>query len=197
MKYAEFLQKTSLTKEELIGFAYGRTIEDCPADCTSRLPTPPMLMLDRIVSISRDPANRFIIGERDINVDDWFFNCHFLNDPVQPGCLGVDAVWQLLGFYCIANGALGSGRALGCKEIDFFGQIRPHNKVVRYEVNIRRYLQSPVNATGLVIGSAKVLVDGQHIYDIKDAKVGTFLNIRYENYPFIGPNSIGGTVKEG
>ena len=74
-----------------------------------------------------------------MRLDDWFFQCHFTRDPVQPGCLGVDAVWQLLGFYCVWAGALGSGRALGSGEIEFFGQIRPHDRLVRYEIDVRRY----------------------------------------------------------
>jgi 3-hydroxyacyl-[acyl-carrier protein] dehydratase/trans-2-decenoyl-[acyl-carrier protein] isomerase len=191
MKYQDFLQKTAYTQQELLGLSH-RTLQsdDFPKDI-GYPPAPPMLMLDRITELSRDPNNRRIVGERDIRLDDWFFQCHFIGDPVQPGCLGVDAVWQLLGFYCVASGALGTGRALGCKEVSFFGQIRPHNKLVRYEIEIRRYQCLPSTLTAVVIGSAKVFVDGEHIYDIRDAKVGTFPGIRYTNYPFAGPNSVG------
>ncbi len=190
MKYSQFLQKTSFNQAELLGLAHGSLQgEDFPSDL-GRLPTPPMLMIDRIINISRDPAARKIVAEQDVRLDAWFFQCHFLSDPVQPGCLGVDAVWQLLGFYCVASGALGTGRALGSKEIGFFGQIRPHNKIVRYEIDIRKYQQfSTGNA--MIVGSAKVFVDGEHIYDIRDAKVGTFDKIRYDNYPFANPNAIG------
>jgi len=191
MKYTDFLQKTSFTHQEILGFSYGTAIEDGPEDLL-RLPAPPMLMIDRVVELCRDANHRLIIGEQDIRQDHWFFHSHFLKDPVQPGCLGLDAIWQLLGFYCLANGAEGVGRALGCKEVSFFGQIRPANKLVRYEVTVRRYQQIPSSQTAMVIGSAKVFVDGEHVYDITDAKVGTFRNIRYANYPFPGPNAIGG-----
>src|SRR5258708_13824186 len=98
-----------------------------------------MLMIDRIVAIEADGARGRIVAERDVDPSDWFFHCHFRGDPVQPGCLGVDAVWQLVGLYCSAAGAPGSGRALGCKEVEFAGQIRPYDKVVRYELDIRRF----------------------------------------------------------
>jgi len=191
MKYSDFLQKTSLTKEELLCHAYGRWEGEIPQDIAS-LPAPPLLMFDRVVSISRDPQKRQIIAEADVKIDDWFFHCHFRNDPVQPGCLGVDAVWQLLGLYCTACGSQGTGRALGAKEISFSGQIRPHNKRVRYEVNIRRYQTISQTNTALILGSAKVFVDGQPIYDIQDAKVGTFRDIQYTTYPLMGPNAVGG-----
>lgn len=193
MKYADFLQKTSFSYEELLGISYGTLIEDLVED-VPRLPAPPMLMIDRVLELSRDPKQRRIVAEQDVRLDAWFFHCHFLGDPVQPGCLGLDAVWQLLGFYCLASGAIGTGRALGSKEVSFFGQIRPHNKVVRYEIDIRRYQASPSAKTGVVIGTAKVFVDNEHIYDIRDAMVGTFHGIRYKNYPFEGPNCIGKTV---
>lgn len=191
MKYTDILKKNSFSKEELLAFAYGTLCQDIPED-TGRLPLPPMLMIDRITTLSREPNNAFLIAERDIRLDDWFFHCHFLGDPVQPGCLGVDAVWQLLGFFCVVSGAQGTGRALGCKEVNFFGQIRPHNGIVRYEVEIRRYQTKPSDRTAVVIGSGKVFVDNEQIYEIKDAKVGTFNGIKYRNYPFPGPNSKGG-----
>ncbi len=193
MKYQDFIQKTSYTQAELIGLSYGTLQEDFP-DTALRLPMPPMLMVDRVLEISRDPQSRRIIAEQDVKLDAWFFHCHFVGDPVQPGCLGLDAIWQLLGLYCVASGALGTGRALGCKEVRFSGQIRPHNKVVRYEVDIRRYQCLPSTKTAVAIGTARVYVDGEHIYDIRDATVGTFHGIRYANYPFEGPNSIGKTV---
>jgi 3-hydroxyacyl-[acyl-carrier protein] dehydratase/trans-2-decenoyl-[acyl-carrier protein] isomerase len=191
MKYTDILKKTSFKKEELLAFAYGTLSDDIPQD-TGRLPIPPMLMVDRITEISREQNNSFLIAERDVRLDDWFFHCHFLGDPVQPGCLGVDAVWQLLGFFCVVSGAQGTGRALGCKEVNFSGQIRPHNKVVRYEIKIRRYQVKPSDGTAVVIGSGKVFVDDELIYEINDAKVGTFSGIKYGNYPLPGPNSKGG-----
>jgi 3-hydroxyacyl-[acyl-carrier protein] dehydratase/trans-2-decenoyl-[acyl-carrier protein] isomerase len=191
MKYAEFLEKSSFSHEELLAIGYGTALDDPPEDF-GKLPLPPMLMFDRVTALSKDSNQRTIIAEQDVRKDHWFFLCHFLKDPVQPGCLGVDAVWQLLGLYCAAAGAKGTGRALGCKEVAFFGQIRPLNKTVRYELAIRRYQYLSSTQTAIVIANAKVFVDDQHIYDVKEAKVGTFRNICYTNYPFCGPNSIGG-----
>lgn len=192
MNYEEFLQKTSFSFEEVLGIAHGSLQK---GSFQGRLPLPPMLMIDRILEISREPQKRFIIAERDVRLDDWFFQCHFLGDPVQPGCLGVDAIWQLLGFYAFACGAQGVGRALGCKEVLFFGQIRPKNRVVRYEVEIRRLQVLPSNQTAMVIGLGKVFVDNEPIYEIRDAKVGTFLDIQYATYPFDDPNAVGGEIK--
>jgi 3-hydroxyacyl-[acyl-carrier protein] dehydratase/trans-2-decenoyl-[acyl-carrier protein] isomerase len=153
-----------------------------------------MLMFDRVVTIERNGPRGRIVGEQDIHPDDWFFQCHFRGDPVQPGCLGVDAVWQLIGLYCGLAGASGSGRALGCKEVEFAGQIRPYNKVVRYEVDIRRFSNLKASGSAVSIGSAKVLVDGELIYTVKDAKVGMFLGIAYPDYPAKSANSVGGIM---
>lgn len=193
MKYEEFKARTAFSKEELLAMACGNCVEDFDAEL-GLLPAPPMLMLDRVTSVSHAGPRGRIVAEKDISVDDWFFLCHFRGDPVQPGCLGVDAVWQLLGLYCGLRGAVGTGRALGCREVDFFGQIRPHDRVVRYDVDVRRYSAIKSTGTGLVIGSAKVFVDDQHIYSITDARVGTFLGIRYGDYPHPSPNSRGGVV---
>jgi 3-hydroxyacyl-[acyl-carrier protein] dehydratase/trans-2-decenoyl-[acyl-carrier protein] isomerase len=113
---------------------------------------------------------------------------------VQPGCLGVDGVWQLVGLYCSAAGAAGSGRALGCKEVEFAGQIRPYDEVVRYEVDIRRFSMLKESGSGVAIGTAKVFVDGELIYTIKDAKVGMFSGIAYPDYPARSANSKGGIM---
>ena len=155
-----------------------------------------MLMVDRVVEVTRSKARGRLVAERDVRLDDWFFHCHFLGDPVQPGCLGVDAVWQLLGLYCAWNGALGTGRALGCQEIEFFGQIRPHDGVVRYEIDIVRYQELPSSGSSIALGDAKVLVDGEEIYDIKRAKVGVFRDIDYPDYPFPSRHSRGGRLGE-
>jgi 3-hydroxyacyl-[acyl-carrier protein] dehydratase/trans-2-decenoyl-[acyl-carrier protein] isomerase len=196
MRHAEFVQRTSYSKEELLGLSYGTLVSDAPAEFI-RLPAPPMLMLDRVTHLARDGARGRIVGERDVNVDDWFFHCHFRNDPVQPGCLGVDAVWQLVGLYCAASGAAGSGRALGCKEVEFSGQIRPHDKVVRYEVDIRRFSLLKDSGSAVAIGTAKVFVDDELIYLIKDAKVGMFLGIAYTDYPAKSERSRGGIMDRG
>lgn len=194
MKYEEFLQRTSFDKEELIALSQGNLVGDPPEEFV-RLPAPPMLMLDRIVALERAGSRGRIVAEQDVRFDDWFFHCHFRGDPVQPGCLGVDAVWQLLGFYCGAAGAVGSGRALGCGEIDFAGQIRPHDSVVRYEVDVRRFSLLRESGAALAIGSARVLVDGEAIYRIEDAKVGVFRGLAYGDYPARSARSRGGVLE--
>ena len=194
LTYAEFQARSQFSKEELLALAYGRLVIDPPEEFV-RLPAPPMLMFDRIVKIEKRGARGLIIGEQDINLDDWFFQCHFDSDPVQPGCLGVDAVWQLLGFYCGCCGSIGRGRALGCKEISFEGQIRPHNRLVRYDIKVRRYTVLQGGHTSLIIGSGNVLVDGELIYTITDAKVGVFTGIGYPDYPFKSENAVGGIMK--
>ncbi len=100
MKYSEFLSRDHFEKEELLAFANGTLCEDGPDGFITRLPLPPMLMIDRVIEIESNGNRGRIVGERDVHVDDWFFQCHFRDDPVQPGCLGVDGVWQLMGFYC-------------------------------------------------------------------------------------------------
>ncbi len=194
MKYAEFLERTSFSKEELLASAQGNLVDDAPPEL-ARLPAPPMLMFDRIVEIVRDGSRGRIVAEQDVRFDDWFFQCHFRGDPVQPGCLGVDAVWQLLGFFCTVSGAPGAGRALGCKEVEFSGQIRPFNRLVRYEVDVRRFTKLEAAGASIVVGSARVLVDGEAIYAIKDAKVGTFTGITYADYPARSKNSVGGIMQ--
>ena len=196
MKYDEFRERSHLSEEEVLAFAYGRLLEDEPPEFKARLPLPPMLMVDRIEHISRKGARGRIVAERDVRLDDWFFHCHFLGDPVQPGCLGVDGVWQLIGFYCAWNGALGTGRALGCAEVEFSGQIRPHDKVVRYEIDIVRYQDLPQSGSAVAIGDATVLVDGEAIYEIKRAKVGVFRDIDYADYPWPSQRSLGGKMAE-
>ena len=196
MKYAEYVSRDHFTFEELIGLSQGNLVEDAPAEFI-RLPAPPMLMLTRVTEIERRGSRGRIVGEQDIQISDWFFHCHFRDDPVQPGCLGVDAIWQLVGLYTSACGAPGSGRALGCKEVEFSGQIRPYNKVVRYEVDIRRFSQLRESGSAVAIGSAQVFVDGEHIYSVKDAKVGMFLGIAYTDFPERSARSLGGIMDRG
>ncbi len=196
MKYDEFRERSHLSEEEVLAFAYGRLLEDEPPEFNARLPLPPMLMVDRIEHLSRKGARGRIVAERDVRLDDWFFHCHFLGDPVQPGCLGVDGVWQLIGFYCAWSGALGTGRALGCAEVEFSGQIRPHDKVVRYEIDIVRYQDLPQSGSAVAIGDATVLVDGEAIYEIKRAKMGVFRDIDYADYPWPSQRSRGGKMGE-
>lgn len=195
MTYAEFRGRDHFSHDEVLAMAYGRLVDDAPEDFKARLPLPPMLMVDRIGHISGGGRKGRMEAERDVRLDDWFFQCHFLGDPVQPGCLGVDAIWQLIGFYCAWNGALGTGRALGCGEVEFAGQIRPHDGVVRYEVDIVRYQELSRSGSAVAIGDARVLVDGDPIYEITRAKVGVFRGIDYPDYPWPSANSRGGRLE--
>ena len=197
MKYAAFRSRSSFTYDELLAFAHGRLVEDAPPGFDARLPLPPMLMLDRIVAIERSGSRGRIVAERDVRLDDWFFQCHFQGDPVQPGCLGVDGIWQLLGFFCAWCGGLGSGRALGCGEVEFAGQIRPHDAVVRSEVTVRRFTELEKAGASLVIGDATLSVDGDPIYTVERARVGTFQGIAYRDYPNPSENSRGGQMQRG
>jgi 3-hydroxyacyl-[acyl-carrier protein] dehydratase/trans-2-decenoyl-[acyl-carrier protein] isomerase len=195
VKYREFREKSSFSAQELLAFAHGTLFDDAPLGFAARLPLPPMLMLDRVLRIERKGSRGRIEAERDVRVDDWFFQCHFLSDPVQPGCLGLDAAWQLLGFFCAWAGGLGAGRALGCGEVEFFGQIRPHDGCVRYEVDVRRYTELEGAGAAMAIGDARLFVDGEPIYAIKKARVGTFQGIAYPDYPNRSRNARGGRIE--
>ena len=139
-----------------------------------RLPNDPMLMFDRITDI-RDEGGAYgkgyIRAELDIKPDLWFFGCHFIGDPVMPGCLGLDAMWQLTGFWLTWIGANGRGRALGCGEVKFTGQVRPDAKRVQYELEISRVINRKLV---MAQADARMLVDGREIYTAKDLKVGLF-----------------------
>lgn len=156
--------------DELIGCGHG----DLFGPGNARLPLPPMLMFDRITRITDDGGqwNRGCIeAELDVKPDLWFFNCHFETDPVMPGCLGLDAMWQLVGFFLAWKGGLGRGRALGGNDIQFTGQVTPDKKLVRYVVEVRRII-----ARTLVMGiaDATMEVDGETIYEGKSLRVGLF-----------------------
>jgi 3-hydroxyacyl-[acyl-carrier protein] dehydratase/trans-2-decenoyl-[acyl-carrier protein] isomerase len=140
----------------------------------AQLPAPNMLMLDRITHISETGGEYNkgeIKAELDIKPDLWFFECHFKNDPVMPGCLGLDAMWQLVGFYLGWKGHTGRGRALGVGEVKFTGQVLPSCKKVEYQIDIKRVI-----ARGLVMGiaDATMSVDGREIYTAKNLRVGLF-----------------------
>ena len=192
--YAEFLNRNTFSHEDLLAHAWGNLVIDPPKEGFSMLPAPPMLMFDEITEVTHQGKRGRIVAQQHLAIDDWFFQCHFRQDPVQPGCLGVDAVWQLIGFYITCRGAKGSGRALGCQEVEFLGQIRPHNKVVRYEIDIRRYSQMESQGAAMAIATAKVLVDDELIYNIHGAKVGVFTDIQYQDYPHKGKNHTGGLL---
>jgi len=194
ISYETFRKQSSFSHAELLAFAHGTLIDDAPTGFASRLPTPPMLMIERVVEITADGSRGRIVGERDVNLDDWFYQCHFIGDPVQPGCLALDAVWQLVGFYCCWRGALGSGRALGCGEVAFDGQVRPMDGTVRYEIDIRRYTDLVDSGAAIAIGDARVLVDGECVHTVKHARVGVFRDIAYTDYPHPGAHARGGTI---
>jgi 3-hydroxyacyl-[acyl-carrier protein] dehydratase / trans-2-decenoyl-[acyl-carrier protein] isomerase len=138
----------------------------------AQLPLPPMLMMDRIVEISLDGGAHgkgHVAAELDIASSLWFFGCHFKGDPVMPGCLGLDAMWQIVGFWLGWSGSPGKGRALGVGEVKFRGDITPETKLVRYEVDLRQ-----VRRGKLVMGVAdgRLLADGACVYTAKDLRVG-------------------------
>ena len=140
----------------------------------AQLPLPPMLMFNRIVNIDEtggDYGKGYMLAELDIKPDLWFFDCHFTGDPVMPGCLGLDAMWQLLGFYLGWMGGPGRGRALGCGEVKFSGQVLPKAKLLAYHIHIKRLIMRKLV---MGIADASMTVDGREIYLGKDLRVGLF-----------------------
>ena len=140
----------------------------------AQLPLPPMLMFDRITEIKKDVGEfkkGFIKAELDIKDNLWFFDCHFKNDPVMPGCLGLDAMWQLVGFYLGWLGQPGKGRALGVGEVKFSGQVLKTVKKVTYHISLKRLILRKL-IMGVADGIMKA--DGKPIYEVKDMKVGLF-----------------------
>ncbi|MCK5720587.1 MAG: 3-hydroxyacyl-[acyl-carrier-protein] dehydratase FabA [Thiomargarita sp.] len=164
------MQKNNYSYEELLQCARGEMF----GPGNAQLPMPPMLMFDRIVTITKDggTVNKGnIIAELDINPDLWFFNCHFPGDPVMPGCLGLDAMWQLIGFFLGWMGGPGRGRALGAGDVKFTGQVTPKNKIIVYRINMKRVI---IRKLVMGIGDAIMEVDGREIYVAKDLRVGLF-----------------------
>ncbi len=140
----------------------------------AQLPAPPMLMLDRITNITEDGGEHgkgLLVAELDVNPDLWFFKCHFLGDPVMPGCLGLDALWQLTGFFLGWRGMPGRGRALGVGEVKFTGMVTPDVKLVRYEVNPKRIIDRKLK---LGVADGKMFADGELVYTTSDMRVGLF-----------------------
>lgn len=163
-------QKNEYTLQELLDCGHGKMF----GPGNARLPLPNMLMMDRITRINADGGEHGkgeIIAELDIKPDLWFFGCHFEEDPVMPGCLGLDAMWQLIGFFLGWKGNKGRGRALGAGEVKFFGQVLPTAKLVRYEIQMKRVIERKLV---MGIGDASLQVDGREIYTAKDLRVGLF-----------------------
>ncbi|MBU0914103.1 MAG: 3-hydroxyacyl-[acyl-carrier-protein] dehydratase FabA [Gammaproteobacteria bacterium] len=164
------MTKNSFTKQDLVACGRGELF----GDGNSQLPIDNMLMIDRVVHISEEGGKYGkgeIIAEFDINPELWFFACHFQGDPVMPGCLGLDAMWQLVGFFLGWAGGPGKGRALGVGEVKFTGQILPTAKKVTYRIDMTRVIKRKL-FMGIAEGS--VSVDGREIYTAKDLKVGLF-----------------------
>ena len=161
---------SSFEKEELLKCGHGEMF----GAGNAQLPVGNMLMMDRITHISTE-GGEFdkgeIIAELDINPDLWFFACHFPGDPVMPGCLGLDAMWQLVGFFLGWKGNKGRGRALGSGEVKFTGQILPTAKKVTFRINLKRVIERKL-VMGIADGSVEV--DGREIYTAKDLRVGLF-----------------------
>lgn len=163
-------RKSSYSHEELIECGRGNMF----GPGNAQLPLPPMLMFDRIVNINDDGGaygKGEIIAELDIKPDLWFFECHFEGDPVMPGCLGLDAMWQLVGFFLGWNGGPGRGRALGAGDVKFSGQVTPKNRTVSYRIDMKRVIQRKLN---MGIADGTVSVDGRDIYLATGLRVGLF-----------------------
>ncbi|AZR81245.1 MULTISPECIES: 3-hydroxyacyl-[acyl-carrier-protein] dehydratase FabA [Piscirickettsiaceae] len=165
-------KQSSYNKEELLSCGRGELF----GPGNAQLPLPPMLMFDRISHISEEGGaygKGEIRAELDVTEDLWFFECHFNNDPVMPGCLGLDAMWQLIGFYLGWTGGPGRGRALGAGEVKFYGQVLPKAKKVEYVIDIKRVIKRKLY---MGIANAHLFVDGREIYSADDLKVGLFTN---------------------
>ena len=165
-------KQTSYTREELLSCGRGELF----GPGNAQLPLPPMLMFDRVTEATEDGGTAgkgSMVAELDVTPDLWFFDCHFQGDPVMPGCLGLDAMWQMIGFYLAWRGGLGKGRALSAGEVKFTGQVTPKNKLITYRIDFKRLIMRK-----LVMGIADAImeVDGRQIYAGNDLQVGLFIN---------------------
>ena len=166
-----FTPQSSYSYEEIIECSKGNLF----GPGNAQLPAPPMLMFDRITQVNKDGGMHEkgeIIAELDIKPDLWFFECHFLGDPVMPGCLGLDALWQMLGFYLGWLGYPGKGRALGVGEIKFVEEIKPDKQLIQYKVNIKKSMSKKGFSIGY--GDGQIIHQDKIIYHANDLKVGLF-----------------------
>ena len=162
--------KDSYTNDELLACSRGEMF----GPGNAQLPAPPMLMVDRISHIAATGGKHnkgLIVAELDIDPALWFFQCHFIGDPVMPGCLGLDAMWQLVGFFLGWSGAPGKGRALGVGEVKFTGQVTPLVKKVTYRIDLKRVI---IRKLVMGVGDGVLEADGKPIYEAHDLRVGLF-----------------------
>ena len=165
------MQKNNYNYDDLISCGEGKLF----GEGNAKLPLPPMLMFDRITEINQNAGEfkkGFIKAELDIKDNLWFFDCHFQKDPVMPGCLGLDAMWQLVGFYLGWLGEPGKGRALGVNSVKFTGEVLKNVKMATYEINMKRILKKEGTTVGLANGVLGA--DGKIIYRAENLKVGLF-----------------------
>jgi len=165
------MKKNSYSYNELINCGEGKLF----GPGNAKLPLPPMLMFDRITEITNDKGTfnkGSIKAELDIKKNLWFFDCHFKEDPVMPGCLGLDAMWQLVGFYLGWIGNPGKGRALGVGTVKFTGEVLQNVKLVKYEIDMKKIMSPGGTTVGLANG--RVLADDKKIYSADSLKVGLF-----------------------
>ncbi|QUD86545.1 3-hydroxyacyl-[acyl-carrier-protein] dehydratase FabA [Phenylobacterium montanum] len=163
-------ERTQFDREDLL--ACGRAEMFGPGN--AQLPAPPMLMFDRITEISKTGGaygKGFVRAELDIDPSQWFFQCHFIGDPVMPGCLGLDAMWQLVGFFLGWAGGPGRGRALGVGEVKFTGQVTPKVGLLTYKIELKRVIMRKLV---MGVGDGVLEADGVPIYEAKDLRVGLF-----------------------
>tara|TARA_B100001996_G_scaffold93118_1_gene69528 strand:+ start:1933 stop:2433 length:501 start_codon:yes stop_codon:yes gene_type:complete len=165
------MKKNSFKYEELLECANGKLF----GPGNAKLPSPPMLMFDRIINIEKDQGifkKGVVQAELDIKEKMWFFDCHFKEDPVMPGCLGLDAMWQLVGFFLGWIGEPGKGRALGVGSVKFTGEVLKNVKIARYQVDMKRVLRKEGAVVGLADGI--LYADNKAIYEAENLKVGLF-----------------------
>jgi 3-hydroxyacyl-[acyl-carrier protein] dehydratase/trans-2-decenoyl-[acyl-carrier protein] isomerase len=167
---AVLAQKNSFSYEDLLACGRGELF----GPFNAQLPSPPMLMMDRIIEITAQGGAHGkgnIVAELDIHPGLWFYQCHFIGDPVMPGCLGLDAMWQLVGFYLGWSGGPGRGRALGVGEVKFTGQVNPNATLVTYRIQMKRVI---IRKLVMGVADGVLEVDGRPIYEAKDLRVGLF-----------------------